>query len=79
MDHKEDAPDWPDPARRLDFDSLSAFAHSHSLDTVSMSSSGDTTPDAPPSTMGIDAFLLDSLGLSEMHSPLIHSPMFRLD
>ena len=79
MDHKENAPDWPDPARRLDFDSLSAPTHSHLSYTVSMSSSGDTTPDALPSTVGTDAFQLDSLGLSEMHSPLIHPPMFRLD
>ena len=44
-----------------------------------MSSSGDTVPGALPSAVGVDASQLDSLGLSEMHSPLDHSPMFRLD
>ena len=79
MDHKEDAQNWPDPASSLGFDSLSAFAHSCSPDIVSMSSSGDIAPGALPSTMGINAFRLDLLGLSKMQSPLIHSPMFRLD
>ena len=74
-----DAQDWPHLARRIDFDSLSTSAHFNSSDTVSMSCAEDLTPDALSSPAGIDAFQLDSLGLSEMHSPLYYSPMFRLD
>ena len=44
-----------------------------------MSSADDPIPDALNSLAGVDAFQLDSLGFSEMHSPLYHSPMFRLD
>ena len=39
----------------------------------------DPVLDALNSPAGADDFHLDSLGLSEMHSPVDHSPMFRLD
>ena len=79
MEHTEDMQDCPDPARRLDFDTLLASAHSHSSDTVSMSSSDDTPTDTLPPVGECDALHLDSPGLCEMHSPLVHLPMFWLD
>ena len=78
-EHTGDTQDCPDPARRLDFEALSASARSHSSDTVSMPSSDDTAADSLPPDGESDALHQDSLGLCEMHSPLIHSPMFRLD
>ena len=79
MEHTEDTQDCPDPTRRLDFAALSASARSHSSDTVSMSSLDDTAIDALPPVGESGALHLDSLGLCEMHRPLVHSPMFRLD
>ena len=79
MEHTEDTQNCPDPARRLDFDALSASARSHSSDTVSMSSSDDTATVALPLVGESDALHFDSLGLCEMYSPLVHSPMFLLD
>ena len=78
-EHTEDTQDWPDLARRLDFDALSASARSHSSDIVSMSSSGGTVADALPQVGESDVLHLNSLGLSETHNPLVPSPMFRLD
>ena len=79
MEHMEDMHDFRDPTRRLDFDTLSASTRSHSSDTVSMSSSDATATDALPLVGECDALHLDTLGFCEMHSPLVHSPMFRLD
>ena len=69
----------PDPTRRLDFEALPTSAGSPSSDTVSMCSSDDTVADALPPDGESNALHLDSLGLCEMYSPLIHSLLFRLD